>query len=126
MTAHVLTRTLGAQPTLDATVTNVRLLPNDALVLTTGAFSAAIADEEIATTLRTTGSSESVTQRLLEVGRSRSTFGGTVIVGRALTDPAPSDGGGAGFNVRIAALALTILVICSLVAGAIFHAFLGP
>jgi protein phosphatase len=126
MTAHVLTRTLGAQPTLDATVTNVRLLPGDALVLTTGAFASAIGDDEIAATLRSTNSSESVTQRLLDAGRSRAAFAGTVIVGRALTEPAPSDGGGAGFNVRAAALALTILVVCSLIAAAFFHAFLGP
>jgi len=126
MTGRILTRTLGAQPTLDATVTNVRLVHGDALVLATGAFHTAISEDEIATALRTTASSESVTQRLLETGRMRGgNFAGTVIVGRALTD-APSDGGGSSFNVRNAALALTILVVFSLISAAIFHAFLGP
>jgi protein phosphatase len=127
MTGHILTRTLGAQPTLDATVSNVRLLPGDALVLATGAFHTTITEDEIATTLRTTDSSESVTQRLLEVGRMRGgNFAGTVIVGRALTEAFCPDDGGRAFNVRNAALALTILVVFSLVAAAIFHTFLGP
>ena len=127
MTGHILTRTLGAQPTLDATVSNVHLVEGDTLVLATGAFHATITEDEIATTLRTTDSSESVTQRLLEVGRMRGgNFAGTVIVGRALTEVAAPDDGGRGFCVRNAALALTILVIFSLVAAAIFHTFLGP
>jgi protein phosphatase len=127
MTGHILTRTLGAQPTLDATVTNVRLAHGDSLVLATGAFHSAITEDEIALALRTTESSESVTQRLLEAGRLRGgDFAGTVIVGRALTDAPASDGGGSSFTVRNAALALTILVVFSLVAAAIFHAFLGP
>jgi protein phosphatase len=124
---HILTRTLGAQPALDATITHVRLVPGDALVLATGAFHTTITEDEIATTLRTTDSSESVTQRLLEAGRMRgNNFAGTVIVGRALTDaPAPASGG-RSFNVQNAALALTILVLFSLVAATIFHAVLGP
>ena len=126
MTGHILTRTLGAQPTLDATVSNVRLIDGDAIVLATGAFHTSITEDEIAATLRTTDSSESVTQRLLEVGRTRGNFAGTVIVGRALTEALASDEGGSAFNVRNAALALTILVIFSLVAAAIFHAVLGP
>ena len=127
MTGHILTRTLGAQPTLDATVTNVRLMRGDALVLATGAFHTTITEDEIAATLRTTDSSESVTQRLLEVGRMRGgNFAGTVIVGRALTDALAPDGGGRSFNVQNAALALTILVLFSLIAATIFHAVLGP
>jgi protein phosphatase len=127
MTGHILTRTLGAQPTLDATISNVRLMRGDALVLATGAFHATITEDEIATTLRTTETSESVTQRLLEVGRMRGgNVAGTVIVGRALTEAAKSDHGGRGFNVQNAALALTILVLFSLIAATIFHAVLGP
>ncbi len=127
LTGHILTRTLGAQPTLDATVSHVRLTRGDALVLATGAFHTTITDDEIAATLRATDSSESVTQRLLEVGRMRGgDFAGTVIVGRALTDALLPEGGGHSFNVPNAALALTILVIFSLIAATIFHAVLGP
>jgi protein phosphatase len=127
LAGHVLTRTLGTQATLDATVTNVRLMNGDALVLTTGGFHKAITEEEIAYALRTTDSSESVTQRLLETGNMRGAdFGGTVIVGRALTDAAPRVDAGPSFNVRTAAFALTLLVLVSLIAAAIFHVFLTP
>jgi hypothetical protein len=127
MTGHILTRTLGAQPTLDATVSNVRLLHGDALVLATGAFHTTITEDEIAATLRSSDSSESVTQRLLEVGRMRGgNFAGTVIVGRALTEPQRADDGGRSFKVQNAALALTILVLFSLIAATICHSVLGP
>ena len=127
LTGHVLTRTLGTQATLDATVTNVRLMHGDALVLATGGFHKSITEEEIAHALRTTDSSESVTQRLLEAGSLRgANFGGTVIVGRALTEAAPPADAGKNFNVRTAALALTLLITVSLIAAAIFHVFLNP
>lgn len=127
MTGHVLTRTLGTQPTLDATVSNVRLMHGDALVLATGGIHKTITEDEIAYTLRTTDSSESVTQRLLEVGKMRGDdFGGTVIVGRALTDAAHPDDGGPSLCVRTAAIALTLLIVVSLVAASIFHSVLSP
>jgi protein phosphatase len=127
LAGYVLTRTLGTQATLDATVTNVRLADGDALVLATGGFHKAIGADEIAHALRTIASSESVTQRLLEVGSLRgSSFAGTVIVGRALTEATPPADAGPGFTMRTAALALTVLVIASLVAAAMFHVFLGP
>jgi PPM family protein phosphatase len=127
LAGHVLTRTLGTQATLDATVTNVRLMHGDALVLATGAFHKSITEEEIAYALRATESSESVTQRLLEAAGMRgAAFGGTVIVGRSLTDASPPLDAGKNFNVRTAALALTVLVIASLIAAALFHVFLQP
>jgi protein phosphatase len=127
LAGHVLTRTLGTQATLDATVTNVRLLDGDALVLATGGFHKAIADDDIAYALRAVDTSESVTQRLLESGKMRgSRFGGTVIVGRSLTEAAPPADAGPGFNVRTATVALTVLVVVSLIAASIFHAVLGP
>jgi protein phosphatase len=123
----VLTRTLGTQATLDATVTNVRLHDGDALVLATAGFHKAIGDDEIAYALRAAESSESVTQRLLESGGLRaSSFAGTVIVGRALTAPPPEAVPGPSFTVRTATIAVTALVIASLIAASIFHAFLGP
>jgi PPM family protein phosphatase len=127
VTGHLLTRTLGTQATLDATVTNVRLMHGDALVLATGGFHKAITDEEIVYALRATDSSESVTQRLLEAGTMRgANFGGTVIVGRALTEAAPPVDAGPSFNVRTAAIALTVLVTASLIAASVFHLFLSP
>jgi hypothetical protein len=68
-----------------------------------------------------------VTQRLLEAGSLRgAAFAGTVIVGRALTDAAPPADAGPNFNVRTAAIALTLLVIASLIAATLFHVFLQP
>jgi hypothetical protein len=96
-------------------------------VLATGGFHKAITDEDILYALRTTDSSESVTQRLLEAGTMRgANFCGTVIVGRALTDAAPPADAGKNFNVRTAAIALTVLVIASLIAASLFHVFLTP
>lgn len=127
VTGPLLTRSLGTQPTLDATVTNVRLMHGDALVLATGGFHKSIGDDEIAYALRTTDSSESVTQRLLEAGAMRGTnFGGTVIVGRALTAPAAPVEPGRTFNTRTAAIALTMFVIVALIAASVFHVFLTP
>ncbi len=126
LTGNLLTRTLGTQATLDATVTNVRLMHGDALVLATAAFHKNISDEEMVSALRGTGSSESVTQRLLEIGSLRGlTFGGTVIVGRSLTDTATPLETTPSRRIRAAAIALTVLVIASLIAGSVFHVFLG-
>jgi hypothetical protein len=49
-----------------------------------------------------------------------------VIVGRSLTEASPPADAGKNFNVRTAAVALTVLVIASLIAAAIFHVFLQP
>jgi hypothetical protein len=53
-------------------------------------------------------------------------FGGTVIVGRGLTDSTPPVDPGQSFHVRTAALALTVLVIASLIAASMFHIILQP
>lgn len=123
----VLTRSLGTQATLDATVTNVRLFEGDALVLATGGFHKMIGADEIAYALSTTATSESVTQRLLEsAGLRARSCGGTVIVGRALTTPAAEAVSGTPSHLRTATIALAALVIAALIAASIFHAFAGP
>jgi len=123
----LLTRTLGTQATLDATVTNVRLMHGDTLVLGTAAFHKSLTDEEIAHALRTGGSSEAVTAKLLETGNLRgAAFGGTVIVGRSLTESSPPADEHTPRRVRAAAIALTVLVVASLIAGSVFHVFIGP
>jgi len=109
---NLLTRTLGTQATLDATVTNVRLMHGDALVLATAAFHKAITDEEISHALRSAESSETVTQRLLETGNLRGArFGGTVIVGRALTDASPALRPYPSRRMREAGIALWLLFL---------------
>ncbi len=126
LTGNLLTRTLGTQATLDATVTNVRLMHGDTLVLGTGTFHKTITDEEVAYALRMGDTSEAVTQHLLATGNLRgAAFGGTVIVGRSLTEAQTPPDTRTPRRVRAAALALTVLVIASLIAGSVFHVFLG-
>lgn len=123
---NLLTRTLGTQATLDATVTNVRLMHGDALVLATAAFHKAITDDEISHALRSAGSSETVTQRLLETGNLRGErFCGTVIVGRALTEASPPLHPYPSRRMRATAMALAVIVIASLIVGSVFHVFVG-
>lgn len=127
MTGHLLTRTLGTQPTLDASVSNMRLMHGDALVLATVGIHETIGEEQIAGAIRAGDSSESVTQRLLEAVRARAAdVSGTVIVGRALTDPVEPAGGGRSFSTRTAALVLAVLFLASLLAAAVAHAFISP
>ena len=97
------------------------------LPASTGGFHKTITEEEIAYALRTIDSSESVTQRLLEAGTMRgANFGGTVIVGRALTEAAaPGESRGAA-GLRAVTVALAVLVILSFLATTLLHAFLGP
>lgn len=128
LAGRLLTRTLGTQPTLEASITNVRLMHADSLVLATGGLHRALNDDEIAHTLRSADSSESATVRLLEIAKLRgASSGGTVIVGRALTEPASLyDVNERHVSVRTAAIALTTLVIASLIAMSIAHAFIAP
>jgi len=124
---HLLTRTLGTQPTLDATVGSVRLMHGDALVLATGVFHEHVSEGEIVYALRAGESSESVAQRLLGLCAARESRGGAVIVGRALTEPARAEGGPApGAALRRATAALVALAMLSLLVTAVIHAFVVP
>jgi serine/threonine protein phosphatase PrpC len=88
-TGNVLTRTLGTQATLDASIVHVRVMHADALVLATGGVHEIVAGDEIAYTLQVAHSSSDVAGRLLEILKMRGApGGGTVIVGRALTEAA--------------------------------------
>jgi len=125
-TGPLLTRTLGTQATLEASVMHVRLVASDALVLTTGGVHAHVGNEEIAYALDAAQNSADVATRLLEILKFRgAASAGTVIVGRALTDwgetlaPPPS-------AVRNAALSLTALVAATLAAVAVLHAVFAP
>jgi len=125
-TGPLLTRTLGTQATLEASVMHVRLMHADALVLATGGVHQHVGNEEISYALDATPNSADVATRLLEILKFRgAASAGTVIVGRALTDwgetaaPAPS-------ALRNAAFSLTALVAATLAAVAVLHAVFAP
>ena len=127
LAAHLLTRTLGTQPTLDATVGSVRLMHGDALVLTTGAVHEHVSESEIVQALCAGESSESIAQRLLGLCAARASRGGAIIIGRALTEPETGDAGPVhGTALRRALAALIALAMLSLLATAVLHAFVMP
>jgi PPM family protein phosphatase len=81
---HVLTRSLGTQPTLDPSVGTFRLMHGDVLILATSVFHAVPAND--ITRALNAESATDVAQRLLQAPAVREAYeGGTVVVGRALT-----------------------------------------
>jgi protein phosphatase len=128
LAGHLLTRTLGTQPTLDATVGSVRLMHGDALVLATAAFHENVSESEIVYALRAAESSEGVAQRLLSLCAARETrSGGTIIIGRALTETgSAAEGSGSGTRFRRATAALVVMAMLAMLATALVHAFIGP
>jgi len=91
-TGNLLTRTLGTQATLEASVMHVRLMHADALILATGGVHEIVAGDEMTYTLQVAQSSSDVAGRLLEILKMRGApGGGTVIVGRALTEAATDE-----------------------------------
>ena len=125
LASHLLTRTLGTQPTLEATLSSVGLMYGDALVLTTGAFHEIVSTREMAYALRASESSEAVAQRLLQTADAREDRdGGTIIVGRVLTDATLSaEPKRCGAIRRRVTAALVGLALLSLLTTALLHAF---
>jgi len=127
LAGHLLTRTLGTQPTLDATVGSVRLMHGDALVLATAAFHESVAESEIVYALRGGDSSEAVAQRLLALCAARETRnGGTIIIGRALTESRPAAEARSATALRRATAALVVMALLAMLATALIHAFVTP
>lgn len=128
LAGHLLTRTLGTQPTLDATVGSVRLMHGDALVLATAAFHENVSESEIVHALRAGDTSEAVAQRLLALCGARETRnGGAIIIGRALTEAgAETESARSRTTLRRATAAMVALAMLTLLATALVHAFVGP
>jgi len=128
-TGNVLTRTLGTQATLDASIVHVRLMHADALVLATGGVHEVVALDELAYTLQAAHSSSDVAGRLLEILKMRGApGGGTVIVGRALTDASVDDGPGLRpATMRTAATIFAAILVTILLASVVLRmVFVGP
>lgn len=127
MSAHLLTRTLGSQPALEATVTAVRLAAGDALILSTGAFHAAVDGTEIAFALHGDASPDAAAQRLIALASGRARSGGTVIVGRALAElPAPEPDPERRKRTRTAAAVAAVLAAIGLILSSLAHVLPPP
>jgi protein phosphatase len=117
---RLLTRTLGTQPTLEPSLAHLRLMHGDALVLSSGALHELLDEAEIADALRASASSEDVTARLLAIAGIRGDGAATVIVGRAFNEFAP-DRGGRRPHVREAIIALSAMLIATIIAIVMLH-----
>jgi serine/threonine protein phosphatase PrpC len=125
----LLTRTLGTQSTLEASVLHVRLMAGDSLVLCTDGVHRHISGDEIAYALGGNDSASDVVSRLLTMRKMRSAGeGGTLIVGRQLSDLVPLVAGnsGAAFSPRNIVLALALIAVAALIAFAIAHVVFAP
>jgi serine/threonine protein phosphatase PrpC len=84
----LLTRTLGTQPTLEATVTHLELTDDDRLVLCTDGVHKTLSSDELEFAAGSSGTAAEVVDRILALLKMRGNQdGGTVIVGRDLTIP---------------------------------------
>ncbi len=127
-TGNLLTRTLGTQATLEASVMHVRLMHADALMLTTGGVHAVVTPDEMLYALQSANSSSDVASRMLELLKLRGApHGGTVIIGRALTErAAPASDGFRPATMRTAIVALAALLAATFVAIVVLHAVFAP
>jgi serine/threonine protein phosphatase PrpC len=128
-TSNLLTRTLGTQATLEASIMHVRLMHADALVFATGGVHESIAPDEIAYTLQVAHSSSDVAGRMLEMLKLRGIpGGGTVIVGRALTEAVATDVPCLRpATVRTAASVFAAIIVMILLAAVVLRlVFVGP
>jgi serine/threonine protein phosphatase PrpC len=126
LAGYVLMYALGAQSTIEPTYASVQLMHGDSLVLTTSAFHKAITDEAISYALQTTESSRSATRQLLAVCNMEDSDGdGTVIIGRSLTEPITVTDAGLSVNVSAGAIALTLMVLASVIGAVVFYFCLG-
>lgn len=113
---HLLTRSLGTQPTLEMSVGAFRLLHGDVLILATSVFHA-IAGDPIRHAARNGESSEDIVQRLLQTPSVQAAReSGTVVVARALAAASPqNEGSDAGIVYRPAELGVAVALLVLLV-----------
>jgi PPM family protein phosphatase len=127
-TRSLLTRTLGTQPTLEATVTYLELKEADRLILCTDGVHKNLANEELEFAAGAPGSAADVVDRILSLLKMRGNQdGGTVIVGRELTTPVAlaAEVACARRNVS-GAIGVTILMLALIVLAALLYEALFP
>jgi serine/threonine protein phosphatase PrpC len=126
LAGYVLMYALGAQSTIEPTYASTQLMHGDSLVLTTSAFHKAITDEAISYALQTTESSRSAVRQLLAVcNMEDSDCDATFIIGRSLTEPITAKDAELSGNVSVGAIALTLMVLGSVIGAMVFYFYLG-
>jgi serine/threonine protein phosphatase PrpC len=122
----LLTRTLGTQPTLEATVAHFELQDDDKLILCTDGVHKTLSNEELEFAASSPGTAAEVVDRILALLKMRGNKdGGTVIIGCRLTIPAlvARDASRRGIS---GALGVTFVVLAVIVVAALFYEALVP
>ncbi|MBV8246623.1 MAG: serine/threonine-protein phosphatase, partial [Candidatus Eremiobacteraeota bacterium] len=123
----LLTRTLGTQPALEASVANFELGDDDRLILCTDGVHKTLSTDELEFAASSPGSSAEVVDRILALLKMRGNQdGGTVIVGRELTIPISF---GAEISARrgvSGALSVAFVVMAVIVVIALLYEALVP
>jgi len=127
-TRSLLTRTLGTQSTLEATVTHLDLRDNDRLVLCTDGIHKNLSSEELEFAASANGTAADVVDRVLALLKMRGNQdGGTVIVGAELTVPVALTAEVACARRSVSsAIGVTILMIALVVLAALLYEALFP
>jgi protein phosphatase len=123
----LLTRTLGTQPSLEATITNFDLGEDDRLILCSDGVHKTLSNDELEFAACAPGSSAEVVDRILALLKMRGNQdGATVIVGRDLTVPISL---GAELSARrsvSSALGVAFVVLAVIVVVALLYEALVP
>ncbi|MBV8150418.1 MAG: protein serine/threonine phosphatase 2C family protein [Candidatus Eremiobacteraeota bacterium] len=126
----LLTRTLGTQSSLEATVTHFDLGETDRLVLCTDGIHKNLSAEELEFAASTPGSAADVVDRLLSLLKMRcgpNQDGGTVIVGRELTIPVALGGEVASARRHVSgAIGVTMLMVALIVLAVLLYEAVFP
>jgi protein phosphatase len=127
-TRSLLTRMLGTQSTLDATVTHLDLKSADRLVLCTDGIHKSLSSEELEFAAGAPGTAADVVDRILALLKMRGNQdGGTVIVGHDLTVPVTLGGEMTTSRRSVSgAIGVTILMIALVVLSALLYEAIFP
>ncbi len=121
----MVTRTLGTQPTLEASILHLELAEGDRLLLCTSGFHRRLAASELHHALRSTAAVADVVSNLLLIARQRRLEHGSVIVASDPVTPLTFKDGTATAQAprdrAVHALALTLVVVTLFVLAAAVH-----
>ena len=123
----LLTRTLGTQPALEASVANFELGEDDRLILCTDGVHKTLSNDELEFAAGSPGSSAEVVDRILALLKMRGNQdGGTVIVGRDLTMPISFGAESSARRGVTGALGAAFVVLAVIVVIALLYEALVP
>jgi len=123
----LLTRTLGTQPSLEASIANFEIGEDDRLILCTDGVHKTLSNEEMEFAAGSPGSAAEVVDRILALLKMRGNQdGGTVIVGRELTVPISFGAETAARRGASGALSAAFVVLAIIIVIALLYEALVP